>query len=118
MIVHTVWADLAIVRLDCGGSTSRIAIGFTDDYQKVVHKRICLTARAKLGWPGGLCFVRVGTRDFIPRARSSICQHFHPDRVVETLLRHPSLWPLGFCRSWSLRLVIVFSRQSVNLKTA
>jgi len=59
MIVPTLlWADLSnrFVWIVVVSTIAYSAIGFTDDYQKVVHKRnLGLTARAKLDgnswWP-------------------------------------------------------------------
>jgi len=43
-------------------------------------------------------------------------KHFHPDLVVEPLLRHSSLWPLAFLPFVIfVSLVIVFSSNAVNL---
>jgi phospho-N-acetylmuramoyl-pentapeptide-transferase len=100
------------------------AIGFADDYIKVVHHRnLGLTGKAKLGLQiltsvviaivliimqnGGL----YSTKLMVP-----FFKQFRPDLVIERLVHDPHLWPLAFLPFIGfVVLVIVGSSNAVNL---
>src|SRR5208283_689837 len=80
------------------------AIGFADDYLKVVHRRnLGLTARAKVGFQVAASIViaialialqyrgEYSTRLVVP-----FFKQFHPDLVIERWAVQPQLWPLAF----------------------
>jgi phospho-N-acetylmuramoyl-pentapeptide-transferase len=120
------WADLSnrFVWLVVFAICAFGAIGFTDDYLKVVHRRnLGLTARSKLG-------LQIATSMLIAVALIAMqtyglystklmfpfVKQFRPDLIVERLLRHPELWPLAFFPFIGfVALVIVGSSNAVNL---
>jgi phospho-N-acetylmuramoyl-pentapeptide-transferase len=120
------WADLSnrFVWLVVFAICAFGAIGFTDDYLKVVHRRnLGLTARSKLG-------LQIATSVVIAVALIAMQTHglystklmfpfvkqFRPDLIVERLLRQPELWPLAFLPFIGfVALVIVGSSNAVNL---
>ena len=80
------------------------AIGFIDDYEKVVRRHNKgLSARAKFGYQvltslvAGVVLIALlnhgvySTQLIIP-----FFKNFHPDLVVHSLLAHSYLWPLAF----------------------
>jgi phospho-N-acetylmuramoyl-pentapeptide-transferase len=120
------WADLSnrFVWLVVFAICAFGAIGFTDDYLKVVHRRnLGLTARSKLG-------LQIATSVVIAVALIAMQTHglystklmfpfvkqFRPDLIVEGLLHQPELWPLAFLPFIGfVALVIVGSSNAVNL---
>jgi phospho-N-acetylmuramoyl-pentapeptide-transferase len=120
------WADLSnrFVWLVVFAICAFGAIGFSDDYLKVVHRRnLGLTARSKLG-------LQIATSVLIAVALIAMqtyglystklmfpfVKQFRPDLIVERLLRHPELWPLAFLPFIGfVALVIVGSSNAVNL---
>jgi phospho-N-acetylmuramoyl-pentapeptide-transferase len=120
------WADLSnrFVWLVVFAICAFGAIGFTDDYLKVVHRRnLGLTARSKLG-------LQIATSVVIAVALIAMQTHglystklmfpfvkqFRPDLIVERLLHQPELWPLAFLPFIGfVALVIVGSSNAVNL---
>jgi phospho-N-acetylmuramoyl-pentapeptide-transferase len=100
------------------------AIGFADDYIKVVHRRnLGLTARAKLGLQflasGGVALALVkmemhgmySTRLIVPFAKN-----FRPNLILDSLLHVPHVWWLAFLPFVVfVMLVITFSSNAVNL---
>jgi len=100
------------------------AIGFTDDYLKIIHKRnLGLTARAKLMLQGLSSFVIAvvlimfqfkggySTHLIVP-----FLKRFRPDLVISSLQHNPYLWPLAFAPFVIfIVLVITFSSNAVNL---
>jgi phospho-N-acetylmuramoyl-pentapeptide-transferase len=120
------WADLSnrFVWIAVFSTCAYAAIGFTDDYTKVTHRRnLGLTARAKLGLQIATSIViasaliamqtygMYSTKLIVP-----FFKQFHPDLVVGTLERNPHLWPLAFLPFMAfVALVIVGSSNAVNL---
>src|SRR5213075_2915221 len=107
IIVPTLlWADLSnrFVWIAVFATCAFAAIGFTDDYTKVVHRRnLGLTGRAKLGLQIATSIViasmliamqaygMYSTKLIVP-----FIKQFHPDLVVQSWERLPHLWPLAF----------------------
>ncbi len=100
------WADLRIA--SCGSQFFRrcayAAIGFSDDYSKVAHRRnLGLTARAKLGLQIATSIViasmliamqtygMYSTKLIVP-----FFKQYHPDLVVQSWEHFPHVWPLAF----------------------
>ena len=120
------WADLSnrFVWIAVFSTVAYAAIGFTDDYTKVTHRRnLGLTARAKFGLQiaTGIVIASMliamqtygmySTKLIVP-----FFKQFHPDLVVSTLERNPHLWPLAFLPFMIfVTLVITFSSNAVNL---
>jgi phospho-N-acetylmuramoyl-pentapeptide-transferase len=120
------WADLSnrfvwvAVFATCGFA----AIGFADDYTKVVHRRnLGLTGKAKIGLQIAVSIlVAVGliamqTRGlYSTRLLVPFFKQFSPDLVIESLKRAPHLWPLAFLPFvLFVAVVIVGSSNAVNL---
>jgi phospho-N-acetylmuramoyl-pentapeptide-transferase len=129
IIVPTLlWADLSnlFVWIAVLATCAFGAIGFADDYTKVIHKRnLGLTARAKLGLQlltGALTAVALiamqnrgiySTKLMVP-----FIKQYRPDLVIDRLLQHPpSPWtPLAFLPFIVfVALMIAFSSNAVNL---
>ena len=100
------------------------AIGFADDYIKVVHQRnLGLTARAKLGLQIlasiliAVALIAMQTRGlYSTRLVVPFFKQFHPDLVIDRLVHNPDLWPLAFLPFIVfVVLVIVGSSNAVNL---
>jgi phospho-N-acetylmuramoyl-pentapeptide-transferase len=120
------WADLSnpFVWIAVLATIAFGAIGFADDYLKVVHKRnLGLTARAKLGWQmltgAGIAvalLVMQSRNLYSTRLVVPFLKQFRPDLVIGRLLHYPHLWPLAFAPFLIfVVLVIVFSSNAVNL---
>jgi phospho-N-acetylmuramoyl-pentapeptide-transferase len=125
LIPTLLWSDLSnpFVWLVIFSTLAFAAIGFADDYIKVVHKRnLGLTSRQKL-----LCqFIASGavaialivldwrgvysTRLVVP-----FLKHYRPNLIFDSLL-HTHFWPLAFLPFIAfVMLVITFSSNAVNL---
>jgi len=120
------WADLSnrFVWIAVFATCTFAAIGFTDDYTKVVHHRnLGLTARAKLGLQIATSIViaimliamqtygMYSTKLIVP-----FIKQFHPDLVVQSLEHSPNLWGLAFLPFIGfVAFVIVASSNAVNL---
>ena len=127
IIVPTLlWADLSniyiwvvVLSTACFG-----AIGFADDYLKVVHRRnLGLTGRSKLMLQI-LTSVVVAVVLILLQARGVYSTHlivpffknFRPDLVFSPLVHTPALWPIAFLPFIAfVVLVIVGSSNAVNL---
>src|SRR5437762_1114394 len=107
IIVPTLlWADLSnpFVWMAVLSTAAFAAIGFTDDYTKVVHKRnLGLTAKAKLGLQVltslliAVALIAMQNRGmYSTKLVVPFLKQFHPDLVVDRLVHNPDLWPLGF----------------------
>ena len=120
------WADLSnpFVWIAVFSTIAFAAIGFADDYQKVVHRRnLGLTARAKLGLQIAasalIAIVLIALQHramYSTRLVVPFFKQFHPDLVIEKWVAHPQLWPLAFLPFVIfVVLVIVGSSNAVNL---
>src|SRR5256886_10423608 len=106
VIPTLLWADLTnrFVWIAVVSTCAFAAIGFADDYTKVVHRRnLGLTARAKLGLQiatstlNGFALIAMQTRGlYSTRLMVPFLKQFTPDLVIERLARNPELWPLAF----------------------
>jgi phospho-N-acetylmuramoyl-pentapeptide-transferase len=100
------------------------AIGFADDYTKVVRKRnLGLTARAKIGYQVAvsvlIAVALIAMQDrgmYSTKLVVPFFKQFHPDLVIDRLLHNPSLWPLAFIPFIAfVVLILVGSTNAVNL---
>jgi phospho-N-acetylmuramoyl-pentapeptide-transferase len=127
IIVPTIlWADLSntFIWIALLSTVAFAAIGFADDYLKVIHRRnLGLTARRKLGLQllAGMAVAIAllllqhhglySTRMIVP-----FFKWLHPDLVIERLEHAGYLWPLAFLPFMIfVALVIAFSSNAVNL---
>ena len=120
------WADLTnvFVWLAIASTCAFAAIGFTDDYIKVVQRRnLGLTARAKLGLQI-LTSLLIAAALIAMQARGlystklivPFIKQFRPDLVIERWAHNPHLWPLAFFPFVIfVCIVIVGSSNAVNL---
>jgi phospho-N-acetylmuramoyl-pentapeptide-transferase len=126
IIPTLLWADLAnpFIWLVIFSTLAFGAIGFTDDYLKVVNRRnLGLTAKMKLvlqfAAAAIICCALVllsGTKQYSTQLMVPFFKHFRPDFVIEALRHSPHLWPLAFLPfAVIVMLVIVFSSNAVNL---
>ncbi len=126
VIPTLLWADLRnpYVLLAVGATLAFGAIGFVDDYNKVVRKHnLGLTARGKfllqvltcMGVGGVLLGLQV-TGALLDAAERAVPEALHPDLVIDSLLGHRFIWPLAFI-PFVLFLVLVIAGISngVNL---
>ena len=120
------WADLrnTYVLLAIGSTLAFGAIGFVDDYNKVVrHQNLGLTARGKFFLQVLTC-IAVGSvlldlqvkGAYSTQLSVPFFKRLHPDLVIDSLLRHGFVWPLAFL-PFVLFLVLVIAGISngVNL---
>jgi phospho-N-acetylmuramoyl-pentapeptide-transferase len=126
LVPTMLWADLSnrFIWLAMFSIIAFGAIGFADDYLKIINKRnLGLTARAKLMLQGISSFVIAvvlitfqfkggySTHLIVP-----FLKRFHPDLVISSLQHNPYLWPLAFAPFVIfIVLVITFSSNAVNL---
>jgi phospho-N-acetylmuramoyl-pentapeptide-transferase len=126
LVPTLLWADLSnpFVWIAVFSTLAFAAIGFTDDYLKVVHRRnLGLTARAKLGYQVvasvliAIALIALQHRgEYSTRLVVPFIKQFHPDLVIQRLARDPHLWPLAFLPFVAfVALVIVGSSNAVNL---
>jgi phospho-N-acetylmuramoyl-pentapeptide-transferase len=127
IIVPTLlWADLSnpFVWMAMLSTAAFAAIGFADDFTKVVHKRnLGLTARTKLGLQVvtsvliAVALIAMQNRGlYSTRLVVPFFKQFHPDLVIDRLVHSPDLWPLGFILFIGfVVLIIVGSSNAVNL---
>ncbi|HXZ12602.1 MAG TPA: phospho-N-acetylmuramoyl-pentapeptide-transferase [Candidatus Sulfotelmatobacter sp.] len=126
VIPTLLWADLRnpYVLLALGATMSFGAIGFVDDYNKVVRRRnLGLTAKSKFGFQVLTC-VTVGAILLALQTRGAystqlsvpFLKKLHPDLVIDSLLGHQYIWPLAYVPFVTfLVLVIVGTSNAVNL---
>jgi phospho-N-acetylmuramoyl-pentapeptide-transferase len=120
------WADLSnkFIWIAVLSTVAFAAIGFTDDYLKVVHRRnLGLTGRTKLGLQI-LVSMAVAVALVVIQAHGLYSTHLivpffknvRPDLVIAGLMHHPYLWPIAFLPFIGfVALVIVGSSNAVNL---
>ncbi len=120
------WADLSnlFIWIAVFATCAFAAIGFADDYIKVVNRRnLGLTSKGKLGLQIAasiliaVALIAMQTRGvYSTRLMVPFIKQFHPDLVVEKLVNNPALWPLAFLPFVAfVVLVIVGSSNAVNL---
>jgi len=120
------WADLknAYVLLALGAILAFGAVGFIDDYEKVVRKHNKgLSVRAKFMYQiltslaaGVVLLILLNRGVYSTQLIIPFFKNFHPDLVVHSLLGHPYLWPLAFVPFLLfIILVVVGSSNAVNL---
>jgi phospho-N-acetylmuramoyl-pentapeptide-transferase len=120
------WADLSnrFIWIAMFSACAFAAIGFTDDYIKVVHRRnLGLTSKAKMGLQVAttiliaVALIAMQTRGmYSTRLLMPFLKQFRPDLVIERLVVNPALWPLAFIPFIAfVMLVIVGSSNAVNL---
>jgi phospho-N-acetylmuramoyl-pentapeptide-transferase len=127
IIVPTLlWSDLSnpFVWLVMFSTMAFAAIGFADDYIKVVHKRNQgLTSKQKLMWQfaaSGVVAIALvvlqGQGAYSTRLMVPFVKGFRPNLIIDSLLTMPHLWPLAFVPFvLFVMLVITFSSNAVNL---
>ena len=127
IIVPTLlWADLSnpFVWIAMLSTAAFAAIGFADDYIKIVHRRnLGLTGRAKLGLQIAtsvviaIILIAMQTRGlYSTRLLVPFLKQFRPDLVLQSVVHDPHLWPLAFVPFVIfVVLVIVGSSNAVNL---
>src|SRR4029077_1482875 len=106
VIPTLLWADLSnrFVWIAVFSTCAFAAIGFADDYTKVVHRRnLGLTGRAKLGLQIAtsiliaVALIAMQTRGlYSTRLVVPFVKQFRPDLVIGRLVHDPHLWPLAF----------------------
>jgi phospho-N-acetylmuramoyl-pentapeptide-transferase len=120
------WADLSnrFVWIAVFSVCAFGAIGFADDYIKVVNRRnLGLTSKAKMGLQVAtsiliaVALITMQTRGmYSTRLLVPFLKQFHPDLVIENLVSNPAIWPLAFLPFIGfVLLVIVGSSNAVNL---
>jgi len=126
LVPTLLWADLSnpFVWIAVFSTLAFAAIGFTDDYLKVVHRRnLGLTARAKIGYQV-VASVLIAVAlialqhcgEYSTRLLVPFLKQIHPDLVIQRLTAYPHLWPLAFLPFVAfVALVIVGSSNAVNL---
>ncbi len=126
LVPTLLWADLSnpFVWIAVFSTVAFGAIGFADDYLKVVHRRnLGLTARAKLGFQIAasiliaIALIALQHRsEYSTRLVVPFFKQFHPDLVIQRFVVHPQLWPLAFLPFVVfVVIVIVGSSNAVNL---
>ena len=127
IIVPTLlWADLSntYIWLAIFSTIAFGAIGFADDYIKVMRKRnLGLTGRIKLvlqflaaGFVGVALVTLTATRQYSTHLMVPFFKQFRPDLVIETFRHYPHVWWLAFIPFvLFVMLVLVGSSNAVNL---
>jgi phospho-N-acetylmuramoyl-pentapeptide-transferase len=127
IIVPTLlWADLSntYIWLAIFSTIAFGAIGFADDYIKVVRKRnLGLTGRMKLvlqflaaGFVGIALVTLTATRQYSTHLMVPFFKQFRPDLVIENFRHYPHVWWLAFIPFvLFVMLVLVGSSNAVNL---
>jgi phospho-N-acetylmuramoyl-pentapeptide-transferase len=126
VIPTLLWADLSnrFVWLAVGATTAFAAIGFADDYIKVVKRRnLGLTGRAKLGLQIltslliAVALIAMQTEGlYSTKLVVPFFKQFRPDLVIDRWMHDPHLWPIAFVPFMAfVVLVIVGSSNAVNL---
>jgi len=126
VIPTLLWADLSnrFVWIAILSTSAFAAIGFADDYTKVVHRRnLGLTGKTKIGLQIAtsvliaVALIAMQTRGlYSTKLLVPFVKQFRPDLVIKTLEHEPHLWPLAFLPFVVfVVLVIVGSSNAVNL---
>ena len=125
LVPTLLWADLSnrFVWIAVISTLAFGAIGFADDYLKVVHRRnLGLTGRAKLGYQFAAAFAVAATLIILQhyglystKLIVPFVKRFRPDLVIASL-EHSHLWPLAYLPFFIfVALIIVGSSNAVNL---
>ena len=126
VIPTLLWADLAnaYVWIAMCATVGYGAIGFADDYLKIVHRRnLGLTGRSKMMFQ---ILIAVGVAvalillqadgQYSTHLMVPFFKHFRPDLVITAVAGNPRLWPIAFLPFIAfVALVIVGSSNAVNL---
>jgi phospho-N-acetylmuramoyl-pentapeptide-transferase len=126
VIPTLLWADLTnrFVWIAILATSAFAAIGFSDDYIKVVNRRnLGLTGKAKIGFQIAtsvliaVALIVMQTRGlYSTKLLVPFFKQFRPDLVIGSLERSPHVWPLAFLPFIAfVVLVIVGSSNAVNL---
>jgi len=126
IIPTLLWADLRnpYVNLAMGATVAFGAIGFVDDYNKVVRRRnLGLTPRVKFGLQvltcilvGGILLGLQSRGAYSTQLSVPFLKRLHPQLVIDSLLGHSFIWPLAYVPFIAfLVLVIVGTSNAVNL---
>jgi phospho-N-acetylmuramoyl-pentapeptide-transferase len=126
IIPTLLWADLRspFVLLAMGATLAFGAIGFVDDYNKVVRRRnLGLTPRKKFAFQLLTCVfvgaVLIGLQSkgaYSTQLSVPFMKRLHPNLVIDSLLGHEFIWPLAFIPFVIfLVFVIVGCSNAVNL---
>jgi phospho-N-acetylmuramoyl-pentapeptide-transferase len=126
VIPTLLWADLTnrFVWIAIVATSAFAAIGFSDDYIKVVNRRnLGLTGKAKIGFQIAtsvliaVALIVMQTRGlYSTKLLVPFFKQFRPDLVIGSLERYPHLWPLAFLPFIAfVVLVIVGASNAVNL---
>jgi phospho-N-acetylmuramoyl-pentapeptide-transferase len=126
LLPTVLWADLAnaYILLATMALISFAAIGFADDYLKLVRKhnrglrgrtkfsfQVLISLSAGIGLLVLTSYGVYSTQLMVP-----FFKKFHPDLVIHSLLNHPYLWPAAFLPFLIFEvLVVVGSSNAVNL---
>ncbi len=126
LVPTLLWSDLsnAFVWLVIFATVAFAAIGFADDYIKVVHKRnLGLTSRQKLFFQM-VASLAIAVSLLVLRAENlystrlvvPFFKRLRPDLIIGSLVHAPYLWPLAFLPfALFVMLVISGSSNAVNL---
>jgi phospho-N-acetylmuramoyl-pentapeptide-transferase len=127
IVIPTIlWADLSnrFVWLTIFATMAFGAVGFADDYLKVIHRRnLGLTGRSKLllqiltAILVGVVLVAMQTKgEYSTHLMVPFFKNFRPDLVINRLLSDKMFWPLAFVPFVAfVALVLVGSTNAVNL---
>jgi phospho-N-acetylmuramoyl-pentapeptide-transferase len=126
VIPTLLWADLRnpYVLLSLGATMAFGAIGFVDDYNKVVRRRnLGLRARSKFSFQVltcaavGVVLLRLqAIGAYSTQLSVPFLKKLHPDLVIDALARRNFVWPLGYLPFvLFLVFVIVGCSNAVNL---
>jgi phospho-N-acetylmuramoyl-pentapeptide-transferase len=126
VIPTLLWADLSnrFVWVAVISICAFAAIGFTDDYIKIIHRRnLGLTSRAKFGLQVltsiliGVALIAMQNRGlYSTNLMVPFFKQFRHDLVIENLVHNPHLWPLAFIPFIAfVVIVLVGSSNAVNL---
>jgi phospho-N-acetylmuramoyl-pentapeptide-transferase len=126
LVPTLLWSDLSnpFVWLVMGSTLAFGAIGFADDYIKVLHKRnLGLTSKQKLGLQflvsGAIAIALIwlrGEGSYSTRLVVPFIKSYRPNLIIDSLLHVPHFWPFAFLPFVVfVMFVLVGSSNAVNL---
>ena len=126
LIPTLLWSDLSdpFVWIVVGSTVAFAAIGFADDYIKVLHKRnLGLTSRQKLALQflasAGVAvalLIMERHHEYSTRLVVPFFKQYRPNLIIDSLLHRNYIWPLAFLPFVAfVMLVITGSSNAVNL---